>query len=200
MTAAATAPSAIVSGSPIPSRRTGTPTSRRSCPRSMREASQNSTSASVASASVRTVALELSRSISPSTSGPTSNPTATKTIAGVTGVPDSRREIAATPSSVSATMARDQSITSALGVAPLERCVDVVAERECHLRGALDDSRSARDRGHRLEAGDDLVARRSGRESERYGVLERVRGRIDGDRRGDAHECCGLLIDDRRCA
>jgi len=31
-------------------------------------------------------------------------------------------------------------------------------------------------------------------------VLERVRGRIDGDRRRDAHECCGLLIDDRRCA
>ena len=80
----------------------------------MREASQNSTSASVASASVRTVALELSRSIPPSTSGPTSNPTATKTIAGVTGVPDSRREIAATPSSVSATMARDHSIQSSM--------------------------------------------------------------------------------------
>ena len=76
----------------------------------MREASQNSTSASVASASARTVALELSRSISPSTFGPASNPIATKTIAAVTGVPDSRREIAATPSSVTATMARDQSM------------------------------------------------------------------------------------------
>ena len=76
----------------------------------MREASQNSTSASVASASARTVPLELSRSIPPSTFGPTSNPTATKTIVGVTGVPDSRREIAATPSSVSATMARAHSI------------------------------------------------------------------------------------------
>ena len=76
----------------------------------MRDASQNRTSASVASASVRTVPLELSRSISSSTSGPTSNPTATKTIAGVTGVPDSRREIAATPRTVSATMARDHSI------------------------------------------------------------------------------------------
>ena len=71
----------------------------------MREASQNSTSASVASASVRTVALELSRSIPSSTLGPTSSPTATNTIAGVTGVPDSRRETAATPSSASATMA-----------------------------------------------------------------------------------------------
>ena len=76
----------------------------------MREASQNSTSASVASASARTVPLELSRSISPSTSGPTSNPTATNTIAGVTTVPDSRPEIAATASSVTATMARAHSI------------------------------------------------------------------------------------------
>ena len=40
-----------------------------------------------------------------STLGPTSSPTATNTIAGVTGVPVSRRETAATPSSVSATMA-----------------------------------------------------------------------------------------------
>ena len=75
----------------------------------MREASQNNTSASVASASVRTIPLELSRSSSPSTSGPTSNPTATKTIAGVTGVPDSRPETAATASSVKATMARAHS-------------------------------------------------------------------------------------------
>ena len=78
----------------------------------MREASQNSTSAKVASASVRTAELELSTSISPSTLGPTSNPTTTNSIAGVTGVPDSRPETAATPSSVSATMARAQSIRS----------------------------------------------------------------------------------------
>ena len=104
--AAATAPSAIVSGSPMPSRRTGTSTARRSCPRSMREASQKSTSARVASARVRTVPLELSRSMPSSTWGPTSSPTATNTIAGVTGVPVSRRETAATASSVSATTAR----------------------------------------------------------------------------------------------
>ena len=103
--AAATAPSAIVSGSPTPSRRSGTWTWRRSSPRSIRDASQNSTSASVASASVRTVALELSTSIPPSTSGPTSRPAPTNRIAGVIGVPASRRETAATPSSVSATMA-----------------------------------------------------------------------------------------------
>ena len=76
----------------------------------MREASQNNTSASVASASVRTVELELSRSIPSSTSGPASNPTATNTIAGVIGVPYNRREIAATPSSASATMASDHCI------------------------------------------------------------------------------------------
>jgi hypothetical protein len=53
----------------------------------MLEASQNSTSASVASASVRTVSLDASTSISPSTRGPSSSPTTTNTIAGVTGVP-----------------------------------------------------------------------------------------------------------------
>ena len=82
----------------------------------MRDASQNSTSARVASASARTVPLELSRSMPSKTSGPTSNPTATKTIAGVTGVPDSRLEIAATPSSVSATMASDHSIQRPRGL------------------------------------------------------------------------------------
>ena len=108
--AAATAPSAIVSGRPMPSRRSGTPASRRRRPRSMREASQNSTSARVASASVRTAELELSVSISPSTLGPTSNPMTTNSIVAVRGVPDSRPETAPTASSVSATMARDQSI------------------------------------------------------------------------------------------
>ena len=60
-------------------------------------------------------------------------------------------------------------------VEPLERGVDVVAERERDLRGALDDSRGARHRRHRLEAGDDLVARRPGGEGERHRVLERRR-------------------------
>jgi hypothetical protein len=73
---------------------------------------QNNTSANVASASVRTLPLELSRSISPSTWGPANNPTATKPIAGVTTVPDSRPEIAATPSSVKATIASDHATQS----------------------------------------------------------------------------------------
>ena len=76
----------------------------------MREASQNSTRASVASANLRTVAPELSRSMPPNTFGPASSPIVTKTIVGVTGVPDSRCETAATPSSASAAMARDHSI------------------------------------------------------------------------------------------
>ena len=42
--------------------------------------------------------------------GPASNPNATNTIAGVIGVPDSRREIAATASRVNATSASDHSI------------------------------------------------------------------------------------------
>src|SRR3954471_10956653 len=71
----------------------------------MREASANNTSASVASASTRTVEPELERSIPSNSSGPTTNPTPTNSIAGVTGVPSSRRETAATPSSASATRA-----------------------------------------------------------------------------------------------
>ncbi len=111
--AAPTAPSAIVSGNPRPSSRAGSPTSRRSSRRSTREASLNSTNANVASASARTVSLLLERSTPSSTCGPTSTPNATNTIAGVTGVPCRRREIAATPSSASATMARAHSITRA---------------------------------------------------------------------------------------
>ena len=49
----------------------------------------------------------------------------------------------------------------------LQRFLDVVAERERDLRGATDDARGARHRRHGLEGGDDLVARRPGREGER---------------------------------
>ena len=95
----------------MPSRRSGTPTSGRSWRRLMREASENSTRARVASAKVRTVELVLSTSIPPSTCGPTSRPKATNNIVGVSGVPEIRREIAATPSSASATMASAHSIS-----------------------------------------------------------------------------------------
>lgn len=57
-------------------------------------------------------------------------------------------------------------------VDPLEGGFDVVAERECDLRGALDDSRRARHRGYRLEACDDLAVRGPGCEGESYSVLE----------------------------
>ena len=108
--AAATAPSAIISGRPMPSSRSGTPTPRRSRPASIREASQNSTNASVPSASVRTTVLELDNSMPPSACGPTSSPNATNTIAGVNAVPTSRLDTAATPSSANATSASAHSI------------------------------------------------------------------------------------------
>src|SRR5450755_2333007 len=78
----------------------------------MRAASENSTRARVASASDRTVELAVDGSMSPSTSGPKISPTTVKTIAGVTGVPVSSLDIAATPRSVAAAMARVHSIGS----------------------------------------------------------------------------------------
>ena len=57
-------------------------------------------------------------------------------------------------------------------VPALERRVDVVAEREGDLRRALHDARRAGHGRHRLEAGDDLVARRAGSERERDRMLE----------------------------
>jgi len=92
----------------MPNRRTGTLDSRRSVRVSIRDASENSTSASVASANVRTVELFGAALTSSSSSGPTSTPIATNTIAGVTGVLESCRETAATASTASATMARVQ--------------------------------------------------------------------------------------------
>ena len=110
--AAATVPSAIVSGSPTASSRTGTSTVRRSAPRSMRDASANNTSASVVSASARTAEAVLDRSIASSTLGPTSHPKATNRIAGVIGVPGNRPETAATPTSANATRASAHSISA----------------------------------------------------------------------------------------
>ena len=121
LTAAASAPRAIVSGRPIPSRRSGTEASRRSSPRSMRDASAKSTSASVASASARTVELVLARSIPSRTFGPTRRPIETKTIAGVIGDPDRRFETTATTISASAKIARDHSIQIRLAMVRSQR-------------------------------------------------------------------------------
>ena len=107
--AAASAPRAIVSGSPIPSRRRGTELSRRSLPKSMREASEKRTSASVASASARTVELLLETSIPSRTWGPTRSPIATNRIAGVIGDPESRLETAASAIRARATIVSAQS-------------------------------------------------------------------------------------------
>ena len=72
----------------------------------MREESENSTTASVASASLRTVKL-VGPTVRPSnTNGPTRTPMATTTIAGVIGVFESRRDTAATSSSASPTVGK----------------------------------------------------------------------------------------------
>ena len=63
-----------MSGSPIPSRRSGTAYSRLSSRSLIREASANSTTASVASASVRTLEPVGAAVTSSITSGPTSTP------------------------------------------------------------------------------------------------------------------------------
>ena len=76
----------------------------------MLEASEKSTSASVASASARSVELVLAMLISSRTLGPTRSPIETNTIAGVIGDPESRFETAATAISASATVVSDQSI------------------------------------------------------------------------------------------
>jgi hypothetical protein len=70
------------------------------------------------SASVRTAALVLETSIRSSAFGPTSSPKATNTIVGVTGVPDRRRDTAATPSSASATSATGQPMSPIVIAAP----------------------------------------------------------------------------------
>jgi hypothetical protein len=69
----------------------------------MREESEKRTSASVASASARTVELVLSMSIPSRTLGPTRSPIETNRIAGVIGDPDTGFETAATAISASAT-------------------------------------------------------------------------------------------------
>jgi hypothetical protein len=107
-------PSTIVSGRPTPSKRTGIEASRRSARRFTREESENSTTASVASASVRTVELVGPTVRSSSTGGPTRTPTATTTIAGVMGVLDKGRDTAATSSSVTPTIARPAPTASPL--------------------------------------------------------------------------------------
>ena len=91
----ARAPATIVSGSPIASRRRGTTYSRRSAARSIREASEKSTTVNVASATQRTESLPIDASSQPRTSALATMPPATNTIAGVITDPRSRRETAA---------------------------------------------------------------------------------------------------------
>ena len=89
---AAPTPATIVNGSPMPSRRTGTASSRRRVRRSIRDASVNSTSASVDSAISRRVA-PLGPTVNhPSTASPSTIPAVRNTIADVTIVRPRRRD------------------------------------------------------------------------------------------------------------
>jgi hypothetical protein len=93
------------------SSRSGTAYSCLSTRSLIREASANSTTASVASASVRTVAPVEDTVASSSTNGPTSSPISTKAMAGVNGVSISRRDTPATASRAPATIARSHFMT-----------------------------------------------------------------------------------------
>jgi hypothetical protein len=85
----------MVSGSPIASRRRGRTYSRRNAARSIRDASEKSTTVSVASATQRTVSLPIAGSSQPRSSSLARMPPATNTIAVVIIDPESRRETAA---------------------------------------------------------------------------------------------------------
>ena len=91
----ASVPATIVSGSPIASSRRGTTYSRRNAARLIRDASEKSTTTSVASATQRTVSLPIVGSSQPRTSSLARMPPATNTIAAVTTVPERRRDTAA---------------------------------------------------------------------------------------------------------
>ncbi len=103
-----TRPARIVSGRPIPSRRAGIPSVRRSAFRSMRDASEKRTTASVASASVLTSMPVAAGSTRPSASTPTTSPAAVKTIGAVIHVPSIRPEMAAKPRRMTASVASCQ--------------------------------------------------------------------------------------------
>jgi hypothetical protein len=126
----ARAPATIVSGSPMASRRRGTTYWRRSARRSIREASEKSTTVSVASATQRTDSLRIVGSSQPRTSVLATMPPATNTIAGVITDPRSLREAAAYASTRSAIATRPEPPNphtppwrrSCLRVMRVERC------------------------------------------------------------------------------
>src|SRR4051812_15242751 len=99
-------PATIVSGRPIASRRRGRTYSRRSTPRSIRDASEKSTTVSVASPTQRTDSLLIVGSSHPRPWVLATMPPTTKTIAGVITDPSRRRETAAYASTSSAIATR----------------------------------------------------------------------------------------------
>jgi hypothetical protein len=112
---AATKPATMVSGNPIPSRRSGI---RRSChntPRSIRAASPKSTIASVVSARSLTVSPVTLRSTSPAAFEPSSSPAPVNTIGAVIDVPSRRRETAANARTTRAMTGRAHSTRAPYG-------------------------------------------------------------------------------------
>ena len=102
-----------MSGSPTASRRSGTAYSCLSTRRLIRDASANRTTASVASASVRTVPCVSDGLIWSSTSGPINSPMSRKAIAGVSHVSVIRPESPATTSRAAAMIASSHFIDRA---------------------------------------------------------------------------------------
>ena len=111
--AAATAPSAIVSGRPMPEQphRHVDRAAQRTEIDARRVGEQHQRERRLRQRRARSSSCSRGRSRR-APSGPTSSPKATNRIAGVIGVPDSRRETAATPSSASATSASAHSISA----------------------------------------------------------------------------------------
>src|SRR5262249_18979811 len=86
---------------------------RRKTVRSMRDASEKRTTARVASPKTSTSSPFAPGSTRPSASTPTTRPAAVKTIAAVIGEPSMRREIAANPRRISASVTSCQCIRAA---------------------------------------------------------------------------------------
>src|SRR5215467_12914114 len=125
---AAPNPAAIVSGRPIPRSLAGSRYSSRSARRSMRAASPNRTTASVAEASSLTVAPSGLGWTTPAAFEPATRPKAVKTIGAVIELPSRRRDTAANASTLTAIVGSIQSISTAL-LACSSQTGDAVAQQ-----------------------------------------------------------------------
>ena len=175
-TSATTKPARIVSGSPIPSRRAGmlqrTPQSREVDARRVGEEDDGEGGLGE---DLDLESRRASGSTRPSASTPTTSPAAVKTIGAVIGVPSMRREIAAKPRRMSASVTSCQCTRRSFSESaahvleadrasqPVERAVERVVERGGAPYAALEverlhDERSLAALGLEVGATDDAVA------------------------------------------